>query len=51
MHAKLIRMRILYEEILYEEISHVYKKSQMTIVKLILRHEITKLFYIENIMF
>jgi len=46
MHTKLNRMRILYVEIIY-----IYGKAHVTVVYVILRLEITKSSYIENVIF
>jgi hypothetical protein len=45
MYIELTRMKILYRDITY-----VYRKAHVTIVQVILRLEIIKLSYIENVM-
>jgi hypothetical protein len=45
MYTELTHIRILDKEIIYD-----YGKTCMKIMQMILRLEITKLFYIENIM-
>jgi hypothetical protein len=44
MYAELTRMQILYKEITY-----VYEKAHVIVVYVILRLEITKLVYIQNV--
>jgi len=43
-------MRILYGDIIYGDITYVYENTYMTVIKVILRLDITKLSCIKNVM-